>query len=219
MVFSRYMNRWLLTPKQKFLTRYIGWETPGILWGSLTAGRISRLYRSGKRCKRVCRVKFYTEDGNFDLVGNNMPVFCFIQDAHKFPDLVHAVKARSHLQWDTSGGIGTRYILGFYLTNAWVDTWSSCGWWATARYSTQLMHDGRIRRLDICIPADKWENEMHFAIFHRKPSRWAVHSVAWDEAHRKYPGKDPDYHRPRSLGEAIENGVHMQWISLNWTYN
>lgn len=47
-------------------------------------------------------VKFYTDEGNFDLVGNNMPVF-FIQDAIKFPDFVHAVKPEPHNEMPTGG--------------------------------------------------------------------------------------------------------------------
>ena len=61
-------------------------------------------------------VKFYTEEGNFDLVGNNIPVF-FIQDAMKFPDLVHAVKMEPDRGYP-AGGLGARHLLGLHLAHA-----------------------------------------------------------------------------------------------------
>ena len=61
-------------------------------------------------------VKFYTDEGNWDLVGNNIPVF-FIQDAMKFPDLVHAVKPEPH-HGDAAGGVGARHVLGLRLADA-----------------------------------------------------------------------------------------------------
>ena len=61
-------------------------------------------------------VKFYTEEGNFDLVGNNIPVF-FIQDAMKFPDLVHAVKMEPDRGYP-AGGLGARHVLGLRLADA-----------------------------------------------------------------------------------------------------
>ena len=61
-------------------------------------------------------VKFYTDEGNWDLVGNNIPVF-FIQDAMKFPDLVHAAKPEPHFG-DAAGGDRARHVLGLRLADA-----------------------------------------------------------------------------------------------------
>ena len=61
-------------------------------------------------------VKFYTDEGNFDLVGNNIPVF-FIQDAMKFPDLIHAAKPEPHFA-DAPGGDRARHVLGLHLADA-----------------------------------------------------------------------------------------------------
>ena len=79
-------------------------------------------------------VKFYTEEGIFDLVGNNMPVF-FIQDAIKFPDLVHAQ------QRNTAGGFGPRYVLGLHLGQPRVDAHDHVGH-VRPRHSPQSAHDG-----------------------------------------------------------------------------
>ena len=61
-------------------------------------------------------VKFYTDEGNWDLVGNNIPVF-FIQDAMKFPDLVHAGEAGAAPR-DAAGGVGARHVLGLRVADA-----------------------------------------------------------------------------------------------------
>ena len=63
--------------------------------------------------------KFYTQEGNFDLVGNNMPIF-FIQDAIKFPDLIHAVKPEPRPR-DPSGCVGARHLLGLRFADAGID--------------------------------------------------------------------------------------------------
>ena len=63
------------------------------------------------RDTRGFAVKFYTDEGNFDLVGNNIPVF-FIQDGIKFPDIIHAGKPPTR-PGDPAGAIGTRHVLGF----------------------------------------------------------------------------------------------------------
>ena len=70
-------------------------------------------------------VKFYTDEGNWDLVGNNIPVF-FIQDAMKFPDLVHAVKPEPH-HAHAAGRVGARHVLGFRVADARVDAHADVG--------------------------------------------------------------------------------------------
>ena len=88
-------------------------------------------------------VKFYTDEGNFDLVGNNIPVF-FIQDAMKFPDLVHAAKPEPHFRHSPSFD-GARYFLGFYFSHAGIDAYDAVGD-VRSRYPAQLPHDARLRR-------------------------------------------------------------------------
>ncbi len=83
----------------------------------LDGGRIARLGRHA-RDVRGFAVKFYTDEGNFDLVGNNIPVF-FIQDAIKFPDLIHAVKPDPHNEIPQAA-VGPRHFLGLRLADAGV---------------------------------------------------------------------------------------------------
>ena len=94
-------------------------------------------------------VKFYTDEGNWDLVGNNIPVF-FIQDAMKFPDLVHAAQTRA-AQCHAAGGIGARHLLGFRLTDAGIHAHADVGD-VGPRHSAQLSHDAGLWRayLSLC---------------------------------------------------------------------
>ena len=88
-------------------------------------------------------VKFYTEEGNFDLVGNNIPVF-FIQDAMKFPDLVHAVKMEPDRGFPQAA-IGARHLLGLRLADAREHAHADVGD-VRPRHSALVPHDGRLRR-------------------------------------------------------------------------
>lgn len=148
-------------------------------------------------------VKFYTEEGNYDLVGNNIPVF-FIQDAMKFPDLVHAVKPEpDHAMPQAASAHDT--------------------FWDFISLMPESMHMIMWAMSDRAIPRSyrmmegfgvhtfRFVNEQgksHFVKFHWKPLL-GVHSVAWDEA-TKISGKDPDFHR-RDLWEAIESGAFPEW--------
>ena len=91
-----------------------GTQTPVFVRFSTVAG--SRGSADTVRDVRGFAVKFYTREGNYDLVGNNIPVF-FIQDAMKFPDLVHARQARAAPR-DAAGGQRARHLLGFRLADA-----------------------------------------------------------------------------------------------------
>ena len=86
-------------------------KTPVFVRFSTVAG--SRGSADTVRDVRGFATKFYTEEGNFDLVGNNIPVF-FIQDAIKFPDLVHAVKPEPHNEMPQAA-VGARHLLGLRL--------------------------------------------------------------------------------------------------------
>jgi catalase len=143
-------------------------------------------------------VKFYTEEGNFDLVGNNIPVF-FIQDAIKFPDLIHSVKMEPDR--------------GFPQAASAHDTF-----WDFASLMPESMHMLMWVMSDRAIPRSlrmiegfgihtfrmiNAKNESIFVKFHWRPVLGAA-SVIWDEA-VKINGADPDFHR-RDLFEAIAKG-------------
>ena len=116
-------------------------KTPVFVRFSTVAG--SRGSTDLARDVRGFAVKFYTQEGNFDLVGNNIPVF-FIQDAMKFPDLDPRREARA-AQRDSAGGIGPRHVLGLHLADARIDAHDHVGD-VGPRHPAQLPHDGRLRR-------------------------------------------------------------------------
>jgi catalase len=148
-------------------------------------------------------VKFYTEDGNWDIVGNNMPVF-FIQDAMKFPDLVHALKPEPHHQmpqaasahdtfWDFAGLMPeTTHMLLWVMSDR-----------ALPR-SYRMMQGFGVHTFRLVNAA----GQSVFCKFHWRPAA-GTHSVVWDEA-VKIGGADPDFHR-RDLWEAIEAGALPEW--------
>lgn len=148
-------------------------------------------------------VKFYTEEGNYDLVGNNMPVF-FIQDATKFPDLVHAVKPEPHNEIPQAASAHDTF-------------------WDFVSLMPEAMHNVMWLMSDRAIPRSlrtmegfgihtfrfiNDEGKSHFVKFHWKPKQ-GVLGLAWDEAQR-IAGKDTDFHR-RDLWEAIDEGHFPEW--------
>jgi catalase len=148
-------------------------------------------------------VKFYTEEGNWDLVGNNMPVF-FIQDAMKFPDLVHAAKPEPHF--------------GMPQAATAHDTF-----WDFASLMPEITHMLMWAMSDRAIPRSyrtmqgfgvhtfrlvNAEGTSRFVKFHWTPKA-GTHSLVWDEA-VKISGADPDFHR-RDLWEAIESGAYPEY--------
>ena len=148
-------------------------------------------------------VKFYTEQGNYDLVGNNIPVF-FIQDAMNFSDLVHAVKPEPNNEMPQAASAHDTF-------------WDFISLMPEAAHMTMwVMSDRAIPRSlrmmeGFGVHAFKFVNEKGkatFVKFHWKP-RLGVHSVAWNEA-QKISGFDSDFHR-RDLWEAIDNGDYPQW--------
>jgi len=143
-------------------------------------------------------VKFYTDQGNWDLVGNNIPVF-FIQDAMKFPDLVHAVKPEPHHQMPQAASAHDTF-------------------WDFASLSPEITHMLMWVMSDRALPRSyrtmqgfgvhtfrmvNAAGESRFVKFHWTPLQ-GTYSVVWDEAVR-ISGADPDFHR-RDLWEAIESG-------------
>ena len=176
-------------------------ETPVFVRFSTVAG--SRGSTDLARDVRGFAVKFYTEEGNFDLVGNNIPVF-FIQDAIKFPDLVHAVKPEPHNEIPQAASAHDTFW--DYISNT-PESAHMIMWLMSDRAiprSYRMMEGFGVHTFRL-VNAD---GKSVFVKFHWKP-RLGVHAVAWDEA-QNISGKDPDYHR-RDLWEAIENGDFPQW--------
>ena len=176
-------------------------ETPVFVRFSTVAG--SRGSTDLARDVRGFAVKFYTEQGNFDLVGNNMPVF-FIQDAIKFPDLVHAVKPEQDNEIPQAASAHDTFwdFISLMPESTHMIMW--------------LMSDRAIPRSyrmmeGFGVHTFRFVNDKgvsSFVKFHWKPLL-GVHSVAWDEA-QNISGKDPDFHR-RDLWEAIESGNFPEW--------
>ena len=176
-------------------------ETPVFTRFSTVAG-----FRGSADIPRDVRgfaVKFYTEEGVCDLVGNNMPIF-FIQDAIKFPDLIHAVKPEPHNEIPQAASAHNTF-------------------WDFVSLSPETLHNVIWLMSDRAIPRSyrmmegfgihtfrfvNEEGKASFVKFHWKPLL-GTHSVVWDEA-LKINGQDPDFHR-RDLYEAIDSGAFPEW--------
>lgn len=148
-------------------------------------------------------VKFYTQEGIFDLVGNNMPVF-FIQDAMKFPDLVHAVKPEPHNEIPQAASAHDTF---WDFISLMPESMHMIMWVMSDRAiprSLRMMEGFGVHTFRFI--NDK--NESHFVKFHWKP-KLGTHAVAWDEA-QKISGKNSDFHK-QDLWEAIEAGNFPEW--------
>lgn len=179
----------------------VGERTPVFARFSTVAG--NRGSADLARDVRGFAVKFYTKQGNWDLVGNNIPVF-FIQDAIKFPDLAHAVKEEPDR--------------GFPQAQSAHDTF-----WDWIACTPEAMHMVMWQMSDRTIPRSvrfmqgfgvhsfrlvNAEGRSTFVKFHWTPEL-NMQSVVWDEA-VKINGADPDYHR-RDLYTSIRDGEHPAW--------
>jgi len=176
-------------------------KTPVFVRFSTVAG--SRGSTDLARDVRGFSVKFYTEEGNYDLVGNNMPVF-FIQDAMKFPDLIHAVKPEPHNEIPQAASAHDTFwdFISLMPESTHMIMWAMSD--RAIPRSLRMMEGFGVHTF-------RFINEQgtaSFVKFHWKPLL-GVHSVAWDEA-QNISGKDPDFHR-RDLWEAIENGAFPEW--------
>ena len=148
-------------------------------------------------------VKFYTQEGTFDLVGNNIPVF-FIQDAIKFPDLVHAVKMEPDRGYPQAA---TAHDTFWDFVSLMPESWHMILWAMSDRTiprSLRMMEGFGVHTFRFV----NAEGESTFVKFHWRP-RIGSASVLWDEA-VKICGADPDFHR-RDLFEAIERGDFPEW--------
>jgi catalase len=176
-------------------------ETPVFVRFSTVAG--SRGSSDLARDARGFAVKFYTQEGNFDLVGNNIPVF-FIQDAMKFPDLIHAVKPEPDNEIPQAASAHDTF---WDFISLMPESMHMIMWVMSDRAiprSFRMMEGFGVHTFRFI----NEEGVSNFVKFHWKPLL-GVHSVAWDEA-TIISGKDADYHR-RDLWNAIESGNFPEW--------
>lgn len=186
--------------KAKFLND-VDKETPVFVRFSTVAGSAGSTDLA--RDVRGFAVKFYTEEGNYDLVGNNIPVF-FIQDAMKFPDLVHAVKPEPDNAIPQAASAHDTFwdFISLMPESMHMIMWAMSD--RAIPRSYRMMEGFGVHSFKFI----NSEGAVHFVKFHFKP-KLGVHSVAWTEA-QKISGTDPDFHR-RDLWEAIENGAFPEW--------
>jgi len=179
----------------------VGAQTPVFVRFSTVAG--SRGSADTARDVRGFAVRMYTQQGNWDLVGNNIPVF-FIQDAIKFPDLIHSVKPEPHNEIPQAASAHDTFYDFISLTP---ESMHMLMWVHSDRAiprSFDMMEGFGVHTFRLINAAGK----SHFVKFHWKPVL-GVHSLVWDEAQR-IAGKDPDFHR-RNMWETIEKGDTLEW--------
>lgn len=148
-------------------------------------------------------VKFYTEEGNYDIVGNNMPIF-FIQDAIKFPDLIHALKPEQNNEMPQAASAHDTFW-DFVTNNP--ETAHNVMWLMSDRAipkSYRMMEGFGIHTFKLI----NEKGEYNFVKFHWKPVL-GIHSLVWDEA-QKISGKDPDFNR-RDLWDSINIGQYPEF--------
>jgi catalase len=191
------------------LTRYTraslfaaaGKRTPVFVRFSTVAGE--RGSTDTARDVRGFAVKFYTDEGNWDLVGNNIPVF-FIQDAMKFPDLIHAVKPEPHHGMPQAASAHDTF---WDFVSLMPESTHMLMWVMSDRAiprSFRMMQGFGVHTFRVV----NAKGQSRFVKFHWEPLA-GTHSLDWDEA-VKISGADSDFHR-RDLWESIEAGVFPEW--------
>jgi catalase len=176
-------------------------RTPVFVRFSTVAG--SRGSADTVRDVRGFATKFYTEQGNYDLVGNNMPVF-FIQDGIKFPDFVHAVKPEPHNEIPQAQSAHDTF---WDFVALQPESLHMIMWLMSDRAlprSYRMMQGFGVHTFRLV----NAEGRGTFVKFHWKPLL-GTHSLVWDEC-QKIAGKDPDYNR-RDLWDAIESGQYPEY--------
>ncbi|HET6526869.1 catalase [Sphingopyxis sp.] len=179
----------------------VGERTPAFVRFSTVAG--SKGSFDLARDVRGFAVKLYTKEGNWDLVGNNIPVF-FIQDAIKFPDLVHSVKPEPDRAFPQAQSAHDNF---WDFVSLMPESFHMIMWIMSDRAiprSFRTMEGFGVhtfRLLDA-------KGRATFVKFHWKP-RQGLQSVVWNEA-VKINGADPDFHR-RDLWDAINGGDFPEW--------
>ena len=178
-----------------------GKRTPVFVRFSTVAGE--RGSTDTARDVRGFAVKFYTDEGNWDLVGNNIPVF-FIQDAMKFPDLIHAVKPEPHHGMPQAASAHDTF---WDFVSLMPESTHMLLWVMSDRAiprSYRMMQGFGVHTFRFVND----QGESRFVKFHWNPAA-GTHSLVWDEA-VKLSGADSDFHR-RDLWEAIEAGAYPEW--------
>ncbi len=179
----------------------VGKQTPVFTRISTVAGGAGSV--DTPRDVRGFAVKFYTEEGNWDLVGNNIPVF-FIQDAIKFPDLIHAVKMEADKGYPQAGSAHDTFwdFVSLMPESMHMIMWAMSD--RTIPRTLRNIEGFGIHTFRLINEAGK----DCFVKFHWKPVL-GLESTCWDEA-VKIAGADPDFHR-RDLFEAIDGGMFPAW--------
>jgi len=176
-------------------------NTPVFLRFSTVLG--SRGSADTVRDVRGFAVKFYTDEGNWDIVGNDIPVF-FIQDAIKFPDVIHAGKPEPDNEIPQAQSAHNNFWDFQYLhseaTHMFMWAMSDRG----IPRSYRMMQGFGVNTYTLI----NAQGVRHFVKFHFTPTL-GVHSLVWDEA-LKIAGQDPDFHR-KDLFTAIEMGAFPTW--------
>lgn len=178
-----------------------GKRTPVFVRFSTVAGE--RGSTDTARDVRGFAVKFYTDEGNWDLVGNNIPVF-FIQDAMKFPDLIHAVKPEPNNAMPQAASAHDTF---WDFVSLMPESTHMLLWVMSDRAiprSYRMMQGFGVHTFRFV----NAKGESRFVKFHWEPKA-GTHSLVWDEA-VKISGADPDFHR-RDLWDAIEAGAYPEW--------
>ncbi|MFU8863546.1 MAG: catalase [Rhodobacterales bacterium] len=178
-----------------------GDQVPVFVRFSTVAG--SKGSKDTPRDVRGFAVKLYTDEGNWDLVGNNIPVF-FIQDAIKFPDLIHAVKPEADRGFPQAA---TAHDTFWDFISLMPESMHMIMWAMSDRAiprSYRMMEGFGVHTFKLV----NAEGVDTLVKFHWKP-KLGLQSTTWDEA-VKISGADPDYHR-RDLYEAIQAGQYPEW--------
>jgi catalase len=178
-----------------------GTRTPMFVRFSTVAGGAGSV--DTPRDVRGFAAKFYTSEGNWDLVGNNIPVF-FIQDAIKFPDLIHAVKMESDKGYPQAASAHDTFwdFISLMPESMHMIMWAMSD--RTLPRSLRMIEGFGVHTFQMV----NAEGDTKLVKFHWKP-KLGLQSTVWDEA-VKLAGADPDYHR-RDLHEAIDAGNFPEW--------
>ena len=176
-------------------------ETPVFVRFSTVQG--SRGSADTARDIRGFAVRFYTQEGNFDMVGNNIPVFP-VQDTIKFPDLIHAAKPEAHNEIPQASSAHDTFwdFISLVPESTHAIMWIMSDRGIPRSYANMEGFGVHTFRFI------SEEGVSSFVKFHWKPVA-GVHSLVWDEAH-KLAGKDPDFHR-RGLWDSIDAGNYPEW--------
>ncbi|KAL6706413.1 catalase 1 [Coniothyrium glycines] len=176
-------------------------ETPVFVRFSTVLG--SRGSADTVRDVRGFAIKFYTDEGNWDIVGNNIPVF-FIQDAMKFPDVIHAGKPEPDCEIPQAQTAHNNFwdFQFMHPESTHMFMWAMSD--RTIPRSFRMMQGFGVNTFTLV----NKKGERNFVKFHFTPEL-GVHSFVWDEA-LKIAGQDPDFHR-KDLWMAIDSGSYPKW--------